>query len=70
VISLAQDQFRARWPAPRMRSVKAMLRRLYNNRINADYRSGVAVDHAVAMESRRDAHATCRCFGVDPDAAA
>ncbi len=48
----------------RLRELQAMVRRLYNERLNADYRARLTVDGGSALQARRDAHAVCRELGV------
>lgn len=50
--------------AARLQRVKAALRRLYNDRINADYRSALTIDAGSALRSRQDAYSVCVALGV------
>ncbi len=47
-----------------LRELKARITRLYNERINADYKSGLTVDMSTALQSQQDAHSVCRALGV------
>ena len=49
---------------PNMSMVKAAMRRLYNERIDADYKSGRTVDEATARIARQDAYTVCKCLKV------
>ena len=62
--SLIHDFFAKKLRPARLRDLKAKIRRLYNERINADYRSGLTLGESSARESRRDAHAICQELGV------
>lgn len=46
--------------AARLRAMKAMIRRLYTDRISADYKAGATVDVQLALRSRMDAHRVCK----------
>lgn len=65
VTTLIDRHLAARVSALRLREIKSMFRRLYNERINADYRSGLTIDKRAALQSRRDAHCVCRVLGLD-----
>ncbi len=47
-----------------LRELKQSMRRLYFQRLNADYRSGRTVDQTSAREARRDAYRVCRYLRV------
>lgn len=64
VTGLIHDYFATSLTPARLRDLKARIRRLYNERINADYKTGLTVDRLAAMDSRRDAFAVCRELGV------
>ncbi len=44
--------------------MKAQIRRVYNNRLNADYRSRALVDQATALLVRRDTWGICQSLGL------
>ena len=49
---------------PDLKWLKAVIRRLYKARLDADYVSGAAVDEALARDMLRDAHVVFRVLGV------
>jgi len=51
-------------PSRRVSELKAAMRRLYNQRIDADYKSGRTVDEATARCARRDAYTVFQCLGL------
>lgn len=51
--------------ARRRRSLRTTVRRLYNVRLDADYRRARTVDEAIALGSLRDAKAIFEMLGVD-----
>lgn len=51
-------------PARTMRDFKASIRRLYNERLAADYRSRWTVDERNALMARQDAYKVCRYLGI------
>lgn len=64
IATLIQEHLGSRLSSVKLRDVKSTIRRLYNERINADYRSGITLNRSAAMQSQRDAHAICRAMGV------
>jgi len=65
LVSLIEQQLQQSVPVHRVRLIKSLLRRLFTNRINSDYKSGFAIDQNVARESRADARAVCRFLGAN-----
>lgn len=47
-----------------VRQIKAAVRRLYNDRIIADYRMGRTIDSATTLAAQQSAHAVCLYLGV------
>jgi len=64
VTTLMQEHLAPSLTAAKLRDMKATIRRLYNERINADYKAGMTVDRLAALQSQRDAHSLCRELGV------
>lgn len=64
VPKLMQQHLASTTSAARLRELKARMRRLYNERINADYKSAAPIDAHSALQSRRDASAVCKELGV------
>jgi uncharacterized protein (UPF0332 family) len=47
-----------------LRQIKAAVRRLYNDRIIADYRAGRTIDAATSLAAQQSAHSVCLYLGV------
>lgn len=61
---LIEDHLLAQNPRGR-RSLRTTVRRLYNARLDADYRLSRTVDDAIALSAFRDAKAVFQLLGVD-----
>ncbi len=64
LVRLIQAHLAALFSPVKLRALKTTVRRLYDERLNADYRSGLTVDRASALRSLQDAYAVCRALGV------
>jgi uncharacterized protein (UPF0332 family) len=62
--SLVQRHLATTFSPVKLRELKAMIRRLYDERLNSDYKSGVTIDKRSALRSLQDAYAVCRVLGV------
>ncbi|MEW6250137.1 MAG: HEPN domain-containing protein [Planctomycetota bacterium] len=66
VPGLLEKHLEAKLGARRLTNVKKMMRRLYNERLSADYRSGLTLDDRSIRQSLRDAFSVCVELGIEP----
>ena len=66
VPGLIQKHLAGKLGLRKVKNIQRVIRRLYNERLSADYRSGLTVDNQSARQSLRDAFSVCLELGIEP----